>query len=114
MKRTALILAGFFALVYAANAQWTLLTSGKTNNFLSVHFTDANTGYVVGEDDGMGSGGIIMKTTNGGVNWSTQVSNTFSILNDVYFTDAMNGYITGGSGTILKTMNGGTIVLPIL
>ena len=72
-----------------ANAQWTLQTSGKTNNFNSVHFFDANTGCVVGDDDGMGSGGMILKTTNGGTTWTPQVSNTYSSLNSVHFTDAI-------------------------
>jgi hypothetical protein len=40
---------------------WTILTSGTTNNLYSVFFTDANTGYLVGE------GGTILKTSNGGV-----------------------------------------------
>ncbi len=73
------------------------------------HFFDANTGCVVGDDDGMGSGGMILKTTNGGTTWTPQVSNTYSSLNSVHFTDANTGYITGGSGLILKTTNGGTL-----
>lgn len=39
---------------------WSLLTSGTTNSLSSVYFTDANTGYAVGEN------GTILKTTNGG------------------------------------------------
>jgi len=40
---------------------WNSQTSGTTDWLLSVHFTDNNTGWAVG------SGGTILKTTNGSV-----------------------------------------------
>jgi photosystem II stability/assembly factor-like uncharacterized protein len=77
----------------------------------SVYFTDANTGYVVGEY------GIILKTTNGGTLWTSETSGTSEDLNSVYFINADTGYTVGGQalnpysstvGAILKTNNGGT------
>jgi photosystem II stability/assembly factor-like uncharacterized protein len=43
-----------------AGLNWTAQSSGDTNSLYSVYFTDSNTGYSVG------SGGTILKTTNGG------------------------------------------------
>jgi hypothetical protein len=42
---------------------WTEQTSGATNIFYSVFFTDTNNGWVVGV------GGTILRTTNGGVSF---------------------------------------------
>ena len=72
------------------------------NNLNSVFFTAADTGYVVGRD------GTILKTTNGGTNWTAQTSGTTNVLNSIYFTDANTGYTVGEIGTILKTINSGT------
>ena len=69
--------------------------------FSSVFFSDRDRGYVVG------SIGTILKTIDGGANWSNQNSGTYNQLNSVYFTDESTGYAVGGSGTILKTTNGG-------
>jgi hypothetical protein len=61
-----------------------------------------NTGYAVSP------GGEIIKTTNGGANWTTQTSGSINDLNFIFFKDANTGYIVGDQGTILKTTNGGT------
>ncbi len=81
MRKITFIFTILIAMAINTNAQWTVLPSGKTNDFLSVYFIDANNGFVVG-DDLMGSGSMIMKTTDGGTTWTQQViSNTYSILN---------------------------------
>ena len=59
MKKLYILIITIFT-INIANAQWTALTSGTTNNLNSVFFTDANTGYAVGDY------GTILKTTNGG------------------------------------------------
>ncbi|GAP43869.1 protein containing Por secretion system C-terminal sorting domain [Lentimicrobium saccharophilum] len=93
-----------FTLVTAncAMAQWFPQNSGTTSSLYSGYFTDANTGYVVGNS------GTILKTTDGGTNWEAQYSGTLTSLLSVYFTDANTGYVVGYSGNILKTINGGT------
>ena len=68
----------------------------------SLYFTDFNTGYTVGSD------AKIMKTVNGGTNWTPQSNATSTDLYSVYFTSASTGYAAGSIGTILKTTNGGT------
>lgn len=73
---------------------------------ISVHFPlDDQTGYAVGED------GTILKTTNGGTNWSGQSSATSNILRSVYFPgNTLTGYAVGDGGNILKTTYGGNWV----
>jgi photosystem II stability/assembly factor-like uncharacterized protein len=82
---------------------WTILSSGLDKCLSSVYFTDANTGYAVGEN------GSIIKTINGGTTWTVLSSGTTNWLNSVYFTDNNAGYVVGSEGNILKTMNGGAI-----
>jgi photosystem II stability/assembly factor-like uncharacterized protein len=83
---------------------WSIVyqTLNNSNMLWDIYFPSANTGYAVGWE---GSGGVFLKTTNGGINW------TFSILNfdikSVYFTDVNIGYIVGSGGTIRKTIDGG-------
>ena len=56
----------------------------------------------------MGYIGTIIRTINGGTNWTSQYSGTTNDLEGVYFTDANNGTAVGFYGTILRTTNGGT------
>lgn len=90
---------------------YSTITYYNLSELNSVYFTDANTGYVVGgkrDQYGQPSVGGIMKTTDGGVNWTQPVSNT-KYLNSVYFTNANTGYAVGINGTILKTGTSGVL-----
>ena len=80
---------------------WTELDPGVNAGFYDVHFIDANSGYAVG------SGGMIIKTENGGINWTRQTSNTTQYLYGVFAIDNNDAYAVGSNGTILKTTNGG-------
>ncbi|MBI5463408.1 MAG: T9SS type A sorting domain-containing protein, partial [Ignavibacteriales bacterium] len=71
------------------------------NNLYSVVFTNANIGTIVGSD------GIILRTTDGGTNWTKQTSGTTNHLNGVSFTDVNTGTAVGSAGTILRTTDGG-------
>jgi len=74
------------------------------NRYLSLYdiqFIDNNNGWIAG------AGGTILKTTNGGTNW-TQVNNvTQNNLYSLYFVNYTTGYAAGVGGTIIKTTNGG-------
>lgn len=93
----------FLALILmdGATAQWIPQYSGTTKNLNSVHFTDVNTGYAVGDS------GTILKTTDGGEQWNSQNSGTIKSLRSVSFTSSEAGCAVGESGTILKTNDGG-------
>ena len=73
----------------------------QARNIQAARFIDQNTGYVVG------SGGLIMKTTDGGDNWEQQNSGVTVTLYDVDFINADTGFAVGTGGNILKTTNGG-------
>jgi photosystem II stability/assembly factor-like uncharacterized protein len=79
-------------------------------NLNSVYFTDINTGYAVG-NEGMNPpfGGIILKTINGGTNWTSMPFLNVAGLFSVYFTNQDTGYAVGGNGSILKTTDAGNI-----
>lgn len=94
---------------------WFPLNSGTTEWLQSVFFTDANTGYVTGNN------GIVLKTTNAGNNWTSQTLPPGYLLRFVFFTDINTGYIVSGdiistNGLVYKTTNGGvnwnTLALP--
>jgi hypothetical protein len=68
---------------------------------MGVHFHDSSTGWIVG------SGGLIRKTTDGGLTWTTQNSGVTVTLWEVSFHGPDTGYVVGNSGTILKTVDGG-------
>jgi len=78
-------------------------SSGTTSELQSVSFTDANTGTVVG------NGGIILRTTDAGATWVSQLSGTTETLFDVFFTDGKTGTAVGVRGTILHTTTGGIV-----
>jgi photosystem II stability/assembly factor-like uncharacterized protein len=49
---------------------WSIHYPWPTNGVGSVYFPDADTGYIVGTENGAGNG-VILKTTNGGIDWSS-------------------------------------------
>src|SRR5512137_667814 len=67
----------------------------------SVYFTDANTGYAVGER------GTIIKTTDGCATMTSQQSGTSVLLYAVCFEDPNHGCAVGEEGTIVRTNDGG-------
>jgi photosystem II stability/assembly factor-like uncharacterized protein len=73
----------------------------QNTSFLSVSFTDAQNGFIVG-----GSGTII-HTTNGGTDWISQLSGTANWLRGISAADANTAVAVGDSGIILHTINSG-------
>ncbi len=73
----------------------------------SIRFVDQNNGFATGES------GIIMKTTDGGNNWSQQAVISSFHFSDIFFNDDLNGYVTGEYlgvphyAAIFKTSDGG-------
>ncbi len=76
--------------------------TGFSNNFNAVTaLADTNNILMVG------SGGIIVKSTNGGINWTQQTSTTVNILRCIHVVSASDIWVGGDNGTILHTTNGG-------
>jgi photosystem II stability/assembly factor-like uncharacterized protein len=55
-----------------------------------------------------GANGVILYTSDGGVTWKRQQSNSALTLNGVQFLDQSTGVTVGDDGTILRTTDGGT------
>ncbi len=67
-----------------------------------MYFIDNQRGTIVGAN------GSIYRTTDGGSDWTTQVSNVTNTLRSVWFTSEDDGIIVGEAGIILRTTNGGS------
>lgn len=74
------------------------------------YFVDANNGWSY---YGSGQNGYeppykILRTTNGGNDWTEQFTdNLLGSYNKIYFTDLNNGWIVGDNGKVLNTTDGG-------
>ncbi|MDD3876725.1 MAG: YCF48-related protein [Bacteroidales bacterium] len=112
MKKKIFFLIVCFLFINLLKAQWTQLTPPFQGFFKSISFPDSNIGYISGIISS-NSQGIIIKTTNGGANWSLACHDTASgVLTSVFFIDQNIGYAAGYFGamtnTVLKTIDGGT------
>ncbi len=67
MKKIFYILFAISLLHVSAGAQWVQQNGGTTVTLYNIDFVDANTGWIVGTSS------KILKTTNGGLNWVTQI-----------------------------------------
>ncbi len=82
--------------------------SGTYYDLVSVAFTDATNGWVVGgRGMNINSPGIF-PTADGGATWTAQKYGTADDLRSVAFTDGTHGWAVGTGGTILTTDDGGT------
>ena len=85
-----------------SQAQWFTQQSGVTNHLYDMEFINRNTGWICG------TGGTILKTTNGGTNWIQQVTNVpTKPLFGIHPVNENVVYAVGWFSTILKTTNGG-------
>ncbi|MBN2426601.1 MAG: T9SS type A sorting domain-containing protein [Calditrichaceae bacterium] len=85
-----------------SQGNWELLMPTPTSNpMVSLYFYDDSVGWSVGEY------GTILKTTDGGVNWSIKEIPWLTDLSDVYFSTENTGYAIGTDGFIIKSLDGG-------
>ncbi|HEY3251579.1 MAG TPA: YCF48-related protein [Ignavibacteria bacterium] len=82
--------------------QWLQQISGITGQLRDCDFINQNTGWACGDN------GVVLKTTNGGVNWIQQNTGVFKLLEGIDAVDANILYSVGWFQTILKSTNGGT------
>jgi photosystem II stability/assembly factor-like uncharacterized protein len=86
----------------SASAQWTIEYQREMpTSFQGIAFPSASVGYIVG------SGGTIMKTTDGGGTWVQQTSPVPDSFFDVFFVDELEGWIVGDNGVMVYTTDGG-------
>jgi photosystem II stability/assembly factor-like uncharacterized protein len=99
--RTLKISLLVFILSINISSQWYQQNTGTQSYLYDLEFVSVDTGWVVGQ------GGIILKTTDSGINWIQQNSNTTKDLYSVSFIDDQNGWIGGLDGVLLKTSDSG-------
>ena len=92
-----------------AGSSWFEQTSPQSDSagwvFPDVFFTDMNTGFIAVTSFTNANFGGILKTTNGGTNWSiVRVDNAIW---SIYFINSSTGYAAGYK-TVLKTTDAGT------
>jgi hypothetical protein len=79
-------------------------------HFRDVFFTDAEMGFVVGQDLSVDHKAVIFHTTDGGDSWTLQTFGNDETLSGVCFANSDEGWAVGGAGTeaiILHTGDGG-------
>jgi photosystem II stability/assembly factor-like uncharacterized protein len=90
---------------------WSIFPSPTTENLHDIFFPETKLNGVSYINTNIatvvGSYGLILRTTDGGQNWSTQLSGTTKFLYGVSFSDANTGTVVGVDGKILRTTNGG-------
>lgn len=92
---------------------WLTLQRPTTRNLRAMYFEDSLKGWIGGDS------GLILKTTNGGQNWTQQPTGLNTTVYSIFFTDASTGYALAWEldntppnfyGTrYLYTTNGGTV-----
>jgi photosystem II stability/assembly factor-like uncharacterized protein len=88
-----------------AGNTWSLIPLSIPNDLWDMTFTNENIGFILGN----GSGNIILKTIDAGLNWNPVYldysdQNAFQTF---YFFDSLNGYVVGSNGEIINTNDGG-------
>ena len=97
----------FFVLIFVlsclgyAQVGWFNQNSGVNNPLFDVHFVDDNNGWIAGNT------GLILHTSNGGINWEVQNAPPNNTYYSIYFTDNQNGWAGGYSGKLIRTTDGG-------
>lgn len=87
---------------------WVEQYTGMNNFIEDIFFLNPRLGWGI-SNDYLNYGTIILRTTNGGNNWSvSRYPDTTIIINTVYYLDSLNGYFGGMGGIILKTTNAGS------
>lgn len=110
MKRVAKYLSGpIFAAVFALlpapealGGGWSRLESPTTAALYRITFTGPSTGTAVGQR------GLILRTRDGGISWSTQTIGGLDFLSGVHFISDSLGTVVGSGGAIFRTSDGGT------
>ena len=80
---------------------WSLAVVPSGFNAIDFHLTDNNNGYA------LAGNGAVVKTTNGGQNWTAVTSIGASNLKSIHFASASNGVVVGNDGKIYRTTNSG-------
>lgn len=100
------------------HAQWTYVSNtGTTFILYGMSFPpgQSSIGYACGMQYTYDADGVIVKTTDGGNNWTQiwPVSGTIDGLQGIWFTSDLVGYACGWNNYFIKTTNGGSSWTPM-
>jgi len=104
LSETRAIVVGYGGKILTTNdggRSWEVLPSGTDGALYSVHFVDANDGWISGQD------GLILHTDDGGKTWHKQITGTRLYLFAISFLDRERGWAVGDRATMLHTTDGG-------
>src|SRR5690606_16901254 len=73
-----------------------------------IFFINSDTAYISGNQ------GTILRSYDGGNQWSTLNSGLSANLNGIAFSTPLIGYAVGDEGTIVKTLDGGEVWTPLI
>ncbi len=82
------------------------IPTGNTRPLRNIFFVDSKKGYVIGDS------GLILYTSNAGINWQLQNSGTTKNLYGIWFVNKDTGFVVGDSGIVLTTLTGGLVSAP--
>lgn len=82
---------------------WELANIGDYGNYKNINFLNQNKGYLVSQS------GVIMKTNDGGFNWSSIISDTTEDLNAVKVFSNVLMIMIGDNGTIKRILSSDTL-----
>jgi len=84
-----------------------LAGSMHSRQYNSITFTDSLTGYIAGGNPSNDSIATIIKTTDGGNNWSVSLDILGNCFHSINFPTANTRFAVGDKGTLYKTSNAG-------
>jgi photosystem II stability/assembly factor-like uncharacterized protein len=105
MKTRGLLLIIMLCCISLAQAQWTKLSTGTTNEIKGFYFLSATTAYAV--TGGQNGTAEILKTVDGAYTWSTIFTVASRAIRAVHFLDGSRGVAVGSGGYVYVTANGG-------
>lgn len=83
----------------------TVFSSFPYLGYECIEFVNSLIGFVGGADDV--NGGVILKTTNGGITWIPKLTVSGERITDIIMIDTNTGYATCTNGNVYKTTDGG-------
>jgi photosystem II stability/assembly factor-like uncharacterized protein len=101
--------SGTLLMTRDAGTTWTKRSVGDYT-LRAVQFLDSATGYTVGYGD---SGGVILKTTDGGSKWDTITTKANGLCLALHFMNEDTGLVVGYGHFIVKTTDGGNTWLDL-
>lgn len=97
MKTSIVFFICFHSVIFS-QSNWVKLNTGVTGSIQYIYFIDGNTGYA-------SSGSLLLKTINGGLNWTSSDPAGINLLPNLYFINDLTGFAVPDD--IYKTTDGG-------